>query len=245
MATVDSPRDRTGFVVLQQPAVALAAYEARFEAGRRAVWAAFRAALPHLSPECYRGLGRPRILPYPSLDERVIDQFRATGCEMDADARARRRYCEFITAYDQQCGYQRDTPDWLLSPEDACEVWRLLDRPAQWDVIGVSRDQAAPRSAALNPAAAATMGYDVGWICNYSIISDAMLMPVWHGPESEVWRELAVWGRQLNDQQLFPRPDVAGAYLDWYRTRPWAERDCPEAPFLVLQIVAVQPTCSR
>jgi hypothetical protein len=67
----------------------------------------------------YRGISRYPLLAYPSLKQKVIDDFEATGIDMKSDAKAKRRFREIL-------GHIPHDPkvddDLLTSLRDAKEV---------------------------------------------------------------------------------------------------------------------------
>jgi hypothetical protein len=185
-----------------------------------------REALGFLDPAAYRGMGRWPLDPYPSLNPATIDAFRGSGIDMDSDRAARIRFWELV-------GEERpdDYEERLLStPDEAREVWGLLDTPSDWEILHVA---VAPLERTER-----TLGYDLGWWGGefYSLISDCAIAPTWHPPDPDDFGELAGRLRLLNQHVLFETPEDALGFKSYYKTKPWAEAEDYEGAFRVARI---------
>lgn len=147
----------------------------------------------------YRGMGREPLFPHVSLDWDTSDrQARMKLSELVGDG-------------------ESDTV--MADSDEAEEVWRLLDSPAEWEIIGVSRT-AFERSER-------TLGYDIGWWGGkfYSLISDCIVAPTWHPPVIDDYAALAVQVRALNGHLLFESPESALRFRAWYTSKSWSESE--------------------
>jgi hypothetical protein len=59
---------------------------------------------------------------------------------------------------------------------------------------------------------------------HFSTVADALCFPRWHGTDDEGVLFAEHFDR-LNSNALFDRPSAAEAYLDYYLSIPWTERD--------------------
>jgi hypothetical protein len=208
-----------GFLVVLRPAVMVRRYELQIPADVQPMYSAFRTATPGVDPRAYRGMSRTALDIWPSHDENVIEAFRRSGLDMDADRAARERLLQHA---EDAVGtpVPMDFEEALLpSRERAREVLALVDFREEWEFVYVSRSELMPSKD--------TIGIDIGWWGGafYSIIWDSLVCPTWHAPPVDAWPELAEWSDYLNQHILFA--DVAGAveFLRWYEAEPWAERD--------------------
>jgi len=219
----------SGYLIVKQPSVIARDYAtseiARLNAKELR---ALREASSFLDPRRYRGVARSPLDPYPSRDPATIAAFTDAGLDMDTNQAARLRFHELV-------GYDRpDDEEEKLLPtvEQAREVLALLDVSTEWEIIYV----------AIEPlhATERTLGYDVGWWGGgfYSVIADSAVTPTWHPPRVEDFSVTADQLRGVNENVLFPTPEDALAFRDWYRRRSWAERDDDETPFRAIRVEA-------
>ena len=93
----DLARRGSGHLIVLKPEAFVRTYEETSVAKENGdKLATLRAAITSLAPERYRGMGRYRLVPFPSLDPGVIRAFADTGIDMETDRQARRRYRELI-----------------------------------------------------------------------------------------------------------------------------------------------------
>src|SRR6185295_10537326 len=107
--------------------------------------------------------------------------------------------------------------DILFSLQDAEEVWRLLEKPEDYEIVYVERTHFTSEYDEL--------GYDVGYWGgdHFSLIADAAVMPRWHPPDEDDFLHLAERLRSLNEHALFATPAEAAAFRKYYKSRSWAE----------------------
>jgi hypothetical protein len=120
--------------------------------------------------------------------------------------------------------------DLLDTAEQARGVFSLLDTPGDYEIVLFRRDSFEP-----GPN---TLGFDIGYwaLHHYSIICDTAVMPRWHPPAADDLVALAEQLRPLNRNVLFDTVQAAETFLNWYRGRPWAEDELPNAGFFLTQV---------
>jgi hypothetical protein len=101
----------------------------------------------------------------------------------------------------------------------------------EWEIVYASNIELArtPR----------TLGYDLGSLQKhefYSLISDCLVVPTWHGPDPGDFQALANNVHSLNEDVLFQTPSDARAFRAWYVTRTWAEAEVGHPPFTAVRI---------
>jgi hypothetical protein len=185
------------------------------------------AVLETVSPQRYRGISRD---PLTRIFDGDVQSSPGVGPDWVARVKVRERLGLSPLSHDWE-GFD---PDLVNDLAFAREVAAATDRPGDWEVIAV--EQEARERAPL------TLGFDVGYwgSDHYSLISDAMLVPTWHGPDPEDFEELLPHARRLNDHQLFDSWEHASAYREWYRGRSWAESEFDDE-FRVIRVDAVPP----
>lgn len=113
------------------------------------------------------------------------------------------------------------TGDFIFRPEHVRSVLNMVERPARWEVIWA----AAIDTGSVGPASSERLGYDVSYLPHsfFSVISDSMVFPRWHGTDREgvLFRE---HHDRLNQHALFDSPEDAQRFLDFYLAQDWTER---------------------
>ena len=86
------------------------------------------------------------------------------------------------------------------------------------------------------------MGFDVGWWGDdyysdefYSLISDCIIAPTWHGPDPGRLSELAEQLHGLNRHVLFETSLDAQQFRTYYVEQDWAEQE-DGMPFIPVRI---------
>lgn len=191
---------------------------------------ALRAAMAFLDPCRYRGTGRTWLMPFPSLDDAVIEAFAQTGCEMKLDARARRRFRELVGESEAEADEDENL---LASESQARSLFSLLDDPSRHELLHLQRREFSSSGELL--------GYDVGYWGgdHFSLIADSFVTPRWHPPQPDTFHLLAEQLRGLNAHLLFPTPKDASSFRAWYRGQDWAETEGREDEFEIIQVCTV------
>ena len=191
-----------------------------------AVVEAIRAVLPGVGAVQYRGVGRYPLTEYPQ---------KGPGWEGDSEAPldpepdARALLLKALGPYDYQTQYPRA---FLMQFDQAKAVYDALSEKWRYEIVEICSAPELPGD---------LLGFDVGYWGggNFSILSDAVFWPIWHPPHSAALTELARAVHELNEHALFPTERSARAYLDWYRTQPWAEKEPTD--FTIMTVGSVPP----
>jgi hypothetical protein len=219
------PNREPGYLIVRRPDVAASEYEHTEVARRNAdLLHDLRRLAPDKRPSAYRGIGRFPLQPFWTDD---LEALAANGDDINADREARLR---LLAAAEQH--EDPDTVDHLLPTEAlAVELLGLLDKPGDWEIVRVGRED--------DGSHAGLLGWDVGWWPEcYSLVSDSFVAPTWHGPDPEDFEKLTEQLAALNEFLLFPSPGDAMRFRAWYVTRPWAEHE--DEPFVPIRVEAVE-----
>lgn len=121
-------------------------------------------------------------------------------------------------------------PDLLANLADAQAVLALTQPPGDFEIIQVTRGDAA--------TTAATLGFDVGYwgSDHFSLIADVLVFCRWHSCPTANLPTLAPWASRLNEHFLFASASDAAAYRTWYMEQDWAEVESHEGQFQVIRI---------
>jgi hypothetical protein len=189
---------------------------------------ALRSAFSQFDIAGYRGVSRKRLLAYPSLEQKVLNLFEATGIDMKTDAEARRQFRVILGDLSEDENPEID--EYLISSlSDAREVLGLTDEPSRWEIIHVARGNAEPGSSFL--------GYDVGyWGGDFSLIADTIVVPRWHPPIPDDFAEVAQALSGLNVNLLFGSSADAAGFKAFYKSKLWAETEDREGEFCIIRV---------
>ncbi len=222
-----------GYLLVRHPQFALRNYEGcPFAVENKSELEKLRAAFGCIDASAYRGFDRQQLMPFPSLNEAIIQSFRDNGIDMDSDSAARRFYHDKL-AEEQAHGEIDGDGDEFSTLADAREVWSRLCEPDTYEIILIS---------VTGEASGELLGYDVGWFSNYSIINDTFVRPIWHPPDPDDYAEMNGFAQGMNQHVLFPTRAAAEQFLAWYRTRPWGEDFGHESVLTVIQVESFQPS---
>jgi hypothetical protein len=177
-----------------------------------------------VNPAAYRGMGRVCLFAW-------VDETAAWLGERAGRLRLRELIGDDLYLEEDSEGFLHSSSNstLLASVEEAEEVRLLLDTPTDWETIGISKLTSTRNTR--------TLGFDIGWWADehYSLISDCIVAPIFHGPYDEDLPEVASQASTLNQHLLFDTVESAVQFRDWYRTKPWAETE-NGAPFIVVRI---------
>ena len=222
------PNQMDGYLVVLKGEPCVAAWKAEAERGSGDAsadyWAALRSALPTVVPSHYRGICRNPI-------DRWWEGEPAAGIR-SPNEKARRRIWD-LYGPDPTLHWERPPwvdPDLLPTIEIAREILSLADDRVDREIVRVTRNTAG--------GTPNTVGFDVGYwgSDHFSLISDALVMPRWHGCPLEHLDSLRPWGRALNSDMLFPTAVAAAEYRDWYVAEPWTEDESSPGEFHVIRV---------
>jgi hypothetical protein len=221
----------TGFALLKSASSLVAAYETAASTDRRLYQDLCRAIRP-LDPRSYRGIAREPLSPLPTNDPGLLLYFHIDL--NDGTYAARQRFAEVVQ--DSAAGNDFDE-DLLADLSTAREILALLPPELRYEAVRVSR-----HGFEIGPE---TLGFDVGYWGgdHFSILADAAVTPTWHPPQPP-FQDLARQLRVLNKHFLFPTPEAAAGFGDWYRTQPWAETETRPHEFCVIRIETVSASAA-
>jgi hypothetical protein len=219
----------SGYAILRMPAALVEAYDLSMRSHAASeLFQRLCQALKPLPPRtCYRGTSRFPIEPLPSTNPEILHAFTESGCDVDTERTARRRFLEILgddipdTDFDEAL---------LPSLSAAQEVFALLKSPGEYEIVQVSREPFCNDADCL--------GFDVGYWGgdHYSIICDSAVRPLWHPPQPGCFDELACALVTVNEHFLFRKPEDAAEFRSYYRTQPWAETETRPDEFCIIQL---------
>ena len=159
----------------------------------------------------YRGIGRYPFAEYAECEP----GWQGYGSpDNDHEFRARELVKRFLGADD----YVTPSPRaFLTRPEQAFEVRAALESPTEYEIVELCTFPDHPKR---------FLGFDIGYWGggNFSILSDAIIWPIWHPPIEAALNNLTAFSAKLNDHILFSTQLDAQDYLSWYAGQDWAEK---------------------
>lgn len=222
-----------GYLIVMKPLVNFNRYERScFSARNREFLDEMRSAFACFPPEKYRGIARFPLDGCSWDDPSLVKAFEDSGIDMISNRAARARLDESLDKSDDL------ESDIFLVPhmEDALDIHGLLDQPESWEIIQVRRDefQTGPT----------TLGFDIGYWGgdHFSLIADTIVTPMWHPPIPEDFAELIGQFSNLNQHLLFTRAEDAEGFRAYYKSKTWAETECGESDFCIIQVDLVPPS---
>lgn len=228
-------RQTKGFELLRYPRRLLDEYNvSKLAVDNMQLLAKIRDAIPFVAVHNYRGISREPLAPWSSEDENIIRASPGVPADLERELPARKRFLELNgedrTRWDHYhggCDYDKEL---LSSLNGAKEVFRCLNAPDEYEVVEVSREPCSTDFQFL--------GFDIGYWGgdHFSIICDSVVMPRWHPPNPDDLPELAERLRNLNQQILFPTIEEAVQFMEYYMSRPWAERESFPGEFCIIKI---------
>ena len=212
-----------GYLIVRRTDDFVARYEHRAAThGGAQELTALRATLGFVNVRQYRGMGRDPLSPLP--DHLAAEFLRKRSDDSDANLAARRRLFDL----------GGDNGPLVSDLRVAQQLVALVENPAAWEVVAVSKD-----SPSRTPR---TLGFDVGWWGDdyyshefYSLISDCIIAPTWHGPDPGRLSELAEQFHGLNRHVLFETSLAAQQFRMYYVEQDWAEQE-DGMPFIPVRI---------
>ena len=216
-----------GYLIVCRGAEFVSRFQARAAAeGFKQDVAALREAVKFVDARKYRGMGRDPLLPYP--EPYVEGVLRRRGQDVDSNSAAAKRFRKLLG----------DNGPLIPQLEVAQELFALVDDRAAWELIGVSRMDLG--------VTLQTLGFDLGWWGEefYSLISDCIVAPKWHGPDPDRLSDLAEVLRELNSNVLFETPADAEQFRRYYVLQDWAEDEDGDSPYIPIRIEEV-PTAQE
>jgi hypothetical protein len=178
-----------------------------------------------INPKNYRGISREQLKPYACFEKSYLKQQEErdiTDCGL-----ARLRMGEIQKDLDLEWG--GITEKLLRNCDNAKEILSLIKDNLFFEIIYVRR---APFSVNEN-----TLGFDIGYFkSEFSIIADIAVIPQWHPSNPADDSDILTYFEDLNENVLFKNLESAHRFLEYYRTRPWAETEYYKVDFYVIQV---------
>jgi hypothetical protein len=187
-----------------------------------------RAVLPGVVPLQYRGIGRYPFTEYPEKGP----GWQGDGeVPVDPEPHARVLLLRFLGPDENDLPWPRA---FLQQVDQARAIYDALADKQRYELVEVCSVPESPRQ---------LLGFDIGYWGggNFSIVCDAVIWPVWHGPDARSLPDFAGAVRELNQHGLFPTERAAKSYLEWYRTQSWVEGEPSE--FTVMAVGVCVDAC--
>jgi hypothetical protein len=198
-----------------------------------------RDAVAFVEARNYRGISREPLMPWSSIDERLLQRGVPTRVDLRREQTARRRFLEMVGEDREEWDHYVFGVDYnkalISSLRIARELYGVLDKPEDWEIVELARETYGTDYDVV--------GFDIGYwgSDNFSLICDTVVTPRWHPPAEEDLAELAQRLRGLNRHVLLPSADAAAAFREYYTSRPWAEEDVgPVESFCIVQVAVTQ-----
>jgi len=176
----------------------------------------------------YRGIFRLPLIAWPSSDSPSA----GAATERDQTNRSAR---QLVRRFKEQAprteDYLKDDDDNLLdSIDQAQQVFALLERAEDYEICLLRRERFE-----ISPN---TLGFDVGYWGgdHFSLVADSYVVPAWRPPPPQDQDEVKSLLSVLNKQMLFDSAAEARVFLDFYRSKAWAEKERYEGEFQIIQV---------
>lgn len=221
-------KQRSGYGIFWQPHKLVAWYERSLARDRSPLAGQAFDDFPLQERSCYRGVFRFPLIAWPASDS----PFAGGAAERDQTNRAARQLFRRLKEPAARADdYLIDDDGNLLdSLDQAQQVFSLLERPEDHEICLLRREH--------YEISEHTLGFDIGYWGgdHFSLIADSYVVPAWRPPppqdQSEVKLQLSV----LNKRLLFDRVAAARSFLDYYRSKAWAEKERYEGEFQIIQV---------
>jgi hypothetical protein len=172
----------TGYAIVKLPALVQGNYAATDRPRKNAeLLGRLRTALSFVNPHAYRGIDRQPIGPYPGTAPDIVKWMRKQGLDDEESARLR------MTKRAEPPAEESEADDDLIETlEETREVFGLLQRPQDYEVVRLTRGSAEVRTS--------TLGFDVGYWGgdHFSIVADCSVMPRGHPPDPRAFDQASV-----------------------------------------------------
>ena len=160
----------------------------------------------------YRGISRMPLSPVPRKQKNQYKNIVEPEAQFLMD--------KYINKYCTK--YKDDDIDMLLESSHLNNVINKIISKNRYDPIKISTVNDKKNKKFI--------GFDIGYWGgdNFSIISDSMLLPMWHGAPKEAWTGLLKFSKKLNNYTLFDNFDDAFEFRSYYLMQNWAEKEMHE-----------------
>ncbi len=227
---MEKPQQNVGYFIVLKPEYVIERFEKEERIQRYfEKFQQFRKVYSSINPKKYRGISREVFKPYECFDKaylRWYEEHDITDCGL-----ARLRMAEIQKGL-AECWllFGQVAKDLLRSFDDVKEILSFIEDTSFFEVIFVRRE--------VFNVNTYTLGFDVGHLGDdqFSIIADIAVIPQWHPSDPADDQEILTYFKHLNENVLFENAESAEHFLEYYRTRPWAETEQVECEFYVIQV---------
>lgn len=233
---MEKPQQNEGYFIVLKPEFVIERFEKEERIQRYfEEFQQFRKVYSSINPKKYRGISREVFKPYGCFTKASLrwhEEHDLTDCGL-----ARLRMAELQQdLVDFNYNSPSDSPleltaeDLVRSFDDVKEILSLIEDTSFFEVIFVRRE--------VFKVNTYTLGFDVGYLRydQFSIIADIAVIPQWHSSDPADDQEILTYFKHLNENVLFENAESAEHFLEYYRTRPWAETEQVEGEFYVIQV---------
>ena len=233
---MEKPQQNEGYFIVLKPEFVIERFEKRERIQRYfEEFQQFRKVYTSINPKKYRGISREVFKPYECFDKENLQWYEEhdlTDCGL-----ARLRMAEIQKdLVDFSCNSPSDSlldlaaEDLLRSFDEVKEILSLIEDTSFFEVIFVRQE--------VFNVNTYTLGFDVGYLVRdqFSIIADIAVIPKWHPSDPADDREILTYFKRLNENILFENAESAEHFLEYYRTRPWAETEYEKGEIYVIQV---------
>ena len=179
-------------------------------------------AEPVASNKHYRGIGRDAIESWTVQDL----ELGFPNVSFPDEPKA----CLAMQRHDEQ---GEVSGDFILSRTAAEDVWSMLVRPQEWEMVWTRRDDARD----FPPVDSSRLGFEPTWFYGdrFSAVMDSMCFPRWHGtiPNDPT---LIRFHSLLNANGLFDSAEAALEFQKYYECETWAE----SGPYFIAEVRLVR-----
>ena len=159
-----------------------------------------------IDPNNYKGISRNVLYSVPKKIKELFDDIPEPDAQYFMD--------EILEKY------ENDEVDLIYNLQDCLAVYNKINGKQNYEIIMSIKDE-------NNKSFEDFLGYDIGYFGgdNFSIISDSILLPMWHGAPENAYPELKPYLKLLNKNLLFNKLDEAREFKEYYLGQKWAEKD--------------------
>jgi len=183
-----------------------------------------RNAFGNINVNNYRGLSRQSLSPIP---KELKENYKNIE-----EPQAQFLMNEII---ENSCAILHDDDiDMIINFQDCINVYNKLENKSIYEIIRTSIDDTSKSENFL--------GFDIGYWGgdNFSIISDSILLPMWHGAQTESYQDLSKFVSLLNDKLLFSNYYDATTFRNYYLSQEWAEKEINDGQICIQKIELIK-----
>ena len=222
------PMENQGYLIVLKPDIYLARFESNLHIVHPEIPEEYRGAFRYFDLKKYRGISREPLEAY-LQNEKDLEDLRRKGIEDDSNKEAR----TWLTAIVPETTLDYCDDSFIANKDDALEIYKMLDNPADWEIIHIRRNQFE-----RNPN---TLGFDIGYWGgdHFSLIADTIVTPMWHPVHPKDRGEVAEKLSILNKNLLFDNPLQASQFKEYCKSKEWSETEGIGAEFCIIQVDSV------